>query len=160
VPGGEAARLGIELLQRIGHHGPASVQFKRDQRDGRLYLLEVNGRLPTSNIHSTRCGVNLPLLGYLDLTGQRPRPALGYRLGVRYLDLGPDVLAFLRLHQVGDLGVLDWLGSIRPACVHAHFDPRDPLPLLAARRDDLPRVRRMARGLWRTTRGRLAQYSA
>jgi predicted ATP-grasp superfamily ATP-dependent carboligase len=150
----------MELLQRIGYRGPACVQFKRDERDGQLYLLEINTRLPRDNIHVTRCGVNLPLLEYLDLTGQRPRPALGYRLGVRYLDLGPDIFAFLRLHQGGELGMLDWLRSIRPARVHAHFDPRDPLPLLAARRNELPRASRMARDLWRTARGQRAQFSA
>jgi D-aspartate ligase len=150
----EVERLGLELLQRLGYHGLACVQFKRDDRDGRLSMLEINGRLAFNSFHATRCGVNLPLLAYLDLTGQHPRPIARYRLGVRYLDLATDTLAFLALHESGELGLLEWLHSIASARAFTHFDLRDPLPFLRARRNELPRARKLARDLWRKSRTR------
>jgi D-aspartate ligase len=156
----EVERLGLELLQRIGYRGPTCVQFKRDDRDGRVYLLEINGRLSMDNLHATRCGINLPLLAYLDLTGQHPQPIARYRLGVRHLDLAPDTLAFLELHERGELGLLEWLRSIASAGSFAHLDPRDPLPFLVARRDELPRARKLASGLLHKSRPRFAQSSA
>jgi predicted ATP-grasp superfamily ATP-dependent carboligase len=148
----EVERLALGLLQRIGYHGPAGVQLKRDARDGRVYLLEINGRLVLNNIHATRCGVNLPLLAYLDLTGQHPRPVTEHRLGVRFLDLAADIRAFLALRESGELSTLGWLRSIASARAFPYFDLRDPLPFLAARRDELPRARTLARDLWRKTR--------
>jgi D-aspartate ligase len=150
----EVERIGLELLQRIGYHGLACVQFKRDDRDGRLYLLEINGRLTLNSFHVTRCGVNLPLLAYLDLTGQHPRPIARSRVGVRSLDLARDIQAFLALRESGELSALGWLRSVASARAFAHFDLRDPLPFLVARRNELPRARKLARSLWRKSRKR------
>ena len=38
-------RLGAALLRGLGFHGISQVEFKRDPRDGRLKLMEVNPRL-------------------------------------------------------------------------------------------------------------------
>jgi D-aspartate ligase len=52
----------IELLRRIGWRGVASAEYKRDPRDGRFRLMEINGRCYLSHALATRCGVNYPLL--------------------------------------------------------------------------------------------------
>ena len=141
----EVERMAVDLLERIGYRGTGSVAFKRDARDGKLYVLELNGRLIGPTIHSLRCGVNLPLLAYLDLTGQSPSPAPPMCPGVRFLDLTPDILVFRELHRRGELGLLEWLRSLASARVYSHFDARDPLPFLATRRNDLRRAVALAR---------------
>jgi predicted ATP-grasp superfamily ATP-dependent carboligase len=128
----EVEQLGLELLRRVRYRGIGYVEFKRDERDGRFKLIELNGRLPQSNIHAARCGVNFPLIAYLDLTGQKPEPQMEYRLGVRYLNAVNDFQAFWTLYGRGELGPVEWLRSIAGARVFAHFDWRDPLPFLAA----------------------------
>ncbi len=144
----EVERLALGFLQAIQYRGPCGVQVKRDARDGRYYLLELNGRMMGANIHPTRCGVNVPLVTYLDLTGQSPAPLLRYRVGVRHLDLVPDVQACLALRREGKLGAREWLGSLASARVFAHFDPRDPLPFLAAHQFGLLEAKALL-GVWR-----------
>jgi D-aspartate ligase len=136
----DAAELGVALLQRLQYRGQAAIEFKRDARTGDLTLIEVNPRLGLKNILATRCGVNLPLMELLDLTGQKPAPRTEYRLGVRYLvTAGKDIRAFLDYYRRGELGPVEWVRSVMTARVFPYFDWRDPLPFLIA----------AGRGVWR-----------
>ena len=40
----ELAEAGLRLLHELGYHGVSQVEFKRDPRDGRYRLMEVNAR--------------------------------------------------------------------------------------------------------------------
>lgn len=62
------------LLEEARFHGISQVEFKRDARDGRYKLLEVNGRAWLWIKLSAFSGLNLPLIQYYDLTGD-PRLA-------------------------------------------------------------------------------------
>jgi D-aspartate ligase len=135
----DAMELGVEYLQRLQYRGLTFIEFKRDARTGELTLIELNPRLPQSNILATRCGVNLPLLAYLDLTGQKPAPQTGYREGVRYLVLRRDCRAFLDYYRRGELGPVEWARSLAAARAFPYLDRRDPLPFVMA----------VIRGIWR-----------
>ena len=135
----DAAELGAALLQRVHYRGLGVIEFKRDTRTGELALIEVNPRPGLSNFLATRCGVNLPLLAYLDLTGQKPEPQTEYRVGVRYLVVGKDFRAFLDYYRRGELGPVAWARSAMTARVFPYLDRRDPLPFVLA----------VIRGLWR-----------
>jgi len=128
----DAEELGARLLERLHYRGMACIEFKRDARTGELTLIEVNPRLGLKNIHGTRCGVNFPLLAYLDLTGQKPASVTHYREGVRFLVVGKDFRAFLDYHRRGELGPLEWARSVMTARVFPYFDWRDPLPFVMA----------------------------
>jgi predicted ATP-grasp superfamily ATP-dependent carboligase len=128
----DTEELGARLLERLHYRGMAGIEFKRDARTGGLVLIEVNARLGLKNILGTRCGVNFPLLAYLDLTGQKPAPVTHYREGVRYLVLGKDFRAFLDYHRRGELGALEWVRSVMTARVFPYFAWRDPLPFVMA----------------------------
>jgi D-aspartate ligase len=135
----DVAELGAEFMQRIGYHGLASIEFKRDARTGDLKLMELNTRLGQNNILNTRCGVNVPLVAYLDLTGQKPAPRTEHREGVRYVVVGKDFRAFLDYYRRGELGPVQWAHSVATARVFPYLDWRDPFPFLVA----------AGRGLWR-----------
>lgn len=64
----------LRLLKVCDFTGISQVEFKRDPRDGRYKLMEINPRLWMWHTLSTACGVNLPYIAYLDLTGQPPQP--------------------------------------------------------------------------------------
>jgi D-aspartate ligase len=66
---------GLALLGELGFHGVSQVEFKRDPRDGEFKLLEVNPRLWQWHGLAAACGVDLPLIAYRDLTGERPEAA-------------------------------------------------------------------------------------
>lgn len=70
----EVVDAGLELLRRLRCSGLSQVEFKRDPRDGRFKLMEVNPRLWQWHSLASACGVDLPLVAYRDLTGERIEP--------------------------------------------------------------------------------------
>jgi D-aspartate ligase len=70
----EVVDAGLRLLRALDFHGISQVEFKRDPRDGRFKLMEVNPRLWQWHALAAACGVDLPVIAYRDLTGQ-PVPA-------------------------------------------------------------------------------------
>jgi D-aspartate ligase len=70
----EVVGSGLELLKALGFHGIAQVEWKRDPRDGRLKLIEVNPRLWQWHGLSAACGADVTLAAYWDLVGER-RPS-------------------------------------------------------------------------------------
>jgi D-aspartate ligase len=71
----EVVDAGLRLLRALGFHGISQVEFKRDPRDGRFKLMEVNPRLWQWHGLAAACGVDLPLIAYRDLTGRPVAPA-------------------------------------------------------------------------------------
>jgi len=71
----EVVDQGLALLRALGHTGLSQVEFKRDPRDGVFRLMEVNPRLWQWHGLAAACGVDLPLIAYEDLVGERPGPA-------------------------------------------------------------------------------------
>jgi predicted ATP-grasp superfamily ATP-dependent carboligase len=72
-----------QLLEALDWHGVAMVEFKRDLRDGRLKLMEINGRFWGSLQLAIDAGVDFPGLVARILAGEHPEPVSDYRLGVR-----------------------------------------------------------------------------
>lgn len=125
----ETARLGRQLFERIGWEGIANVEFKRDLRDGKLKIIEVNGRFTAAHRLVTESGAPIDLAVYCHLTGQRP-PA--FRASYRRLRLWyplQDLLALRDLRRRGELSFREWLRSItRERILLPYFSMRDPLP--------------------------------
>ena len=66
----ELADAGLRLLVRLRYHGVSQVEFKRDARDGRYCLMEVNARHWMWHSLSSASGVNLSLVAYRDAIGK------------------------------------------------------------------------------------------
>jgi predicted ATP-grasp superfamily ATP-dependent carboligase len=64
----------LRLLEVCAYTGISQVEFKRDPRDGRYRLMEINPRLWMWHTLAAACGVNLAHIAYLDLTGRPPEP--------------------------------------------------------------------------------------
>jgi D-aspartate ligase len=62
----------LRLLAAFGYRGLSQVEFKRDARDGRYKLMEINPRLWQWHGLAAACGIDLPLLAYEDLIGGHP----------------------------------------------------------------------------------------
>ena len=71
----EVVDAGLRLLRALGFHGISQVEFKRDPRDGRFKLMEVNPRLWQWHGLASACGVDLPLIACRDLAGEDVPPA-------------------------------------------------------------------------------------
>lgn len=87
VAAGHASRL----LAELGWRGVAMVEFKQDQRDGSLRLMEINGRFWGSLQLAIDAGVDFPGIAVAIAAGEAPRKAPEYRLGVRSRWLAGDL---------------------------------------------------------------------
>ena len=122
------------FCQSIGYRGIAGLEYKRDGEDNQYKLLDFNPRLMLSDGLTAYCGINLPLIQYLDLTGQRTAPRREPAEGVKWLESIADFHAFQQYHERGELTFKDWLKSLWGARVFALFAWDDPLPFLLARK--------------------------
>jgi predicted ATP-grasp superfamily ATP-dependent carboligase len=121
------AALGRELAARLPLKGPFKMDFKRDPRDGRWLLLEINARFNLWHYLGARNGVNLMRVAYdYLLEKKRPEPERARR-AYRWLSLENDYRAFRVLHARGELSWARWVASIafsRNACnLFAWHDP-------------------------------------
>ncbi|MEW6581798.1 MAG: hypothetical protein AB1416_03465 [Actinomycetota bacterium] len=125
------AERGHALLDALGFHGISQVEVKRDPRDGRDHLIEVNPRSWLWISLSARVGVNIPEACHLDAMGAPRTWPAGHRGGVRWTLLAKHVVASAREVRSGQWGARDALRSLRPPFVDGVLDPRDLRPGLA-----------------------------
>lgn len=107
----ELAELGLRMMRGFHYRGISSIEFKRDDRDGRLKLIELNPRFGQQNILAADCGVNFPLINYLDLTGQPIEPVTAYKTGVKWLDPVLDLPSFWEYFRAHETTPWQWLKS-------------------------------------------------
>lgn len=122
--------LGLRLLAITGHRGAATVEFRRDPRDGRFVLMEINVRTVSGQELISSSGLDVPLIAYHDACGRRPPPSQPVRR-VRWLRLGLDIRAFRELRRRGALSTFGWLRSALSARSFAYFAWDDPAPFFA-----------------------------
>lgn len=69
APDDESREMTRRLLAALGYCGIAAAEFKRDPRDGRLKVIEINARPSLWFALATGAGQRLTLAAYLDLSG-------------------------------------------------------------------------------------------
>lgn len=74
----------LRLLEHVGWHGVAMVEFKVERESGLPFLMEVNGRFWGSLQLATDCGLNFPLLLHqVAAGGGKSLSANEYRIGLK-----------------------------------------------------------------------------
>ncbi len=111
----EVVDAALRLLRASGYYGLSQVEFKRDTRDGRYKLMEINPRLWQWHGLAAACGVDLPRIAYEDLTGESPPDATMDGFGKRW------AITFLPGERPAPQ---------RPPYVDAVFARDDPKPAL------------------------------
>lgn len=139
--------LGREIGRALGLTGVVKMDFKRDGRTGRTYLLEINPRYNLWNYLGAAAGVNLLDLAYQDCTGGVTRPGGDYRTDLFWLAFKEDVKAFLEARANGTLSPARWLASYATRKVYNVFAWHDPLPWVVSAAQYLA-------GRWRRLRRR------
>jgi len=121
------------LLAAARFTGLAEVEFKKDPRDGRFKVLDVNPRVWGWHTLSVRAGVDFSYLLWL-LTKGEPVPMLKARAGERWVHGSADLRVTLGEILNGGLSLSSYLRSLRGPKESAIFAWDDPLPGLL----DLP----------------------
>jgi predicted ATP-grasp superfamily ATP-dependent carboligase len=133
------------LLSKLDYRGIFSAEFKRDARDGKFRILEVNTRAWTYVEFAARCGVNVCEMAYQDATGLPVTVASkDYVVDAGCVDLHRDISAV----RAQDATSRERLPRILLQWVRAHFHSfrfDDPSPGLSV--------------AWKLVTQRLKRYS-
>lgn len=138
--------LSLRLFRQVGLRGLANAEFKLDERDGELKLIECNARFTAANGLLADCGLDLASLVYNRLTDRPLPPRSRFRTGRRLWYPLEDVKAFLELRRRRELSFSHWLLSLCHFQTLPYFRWSDPWPSLLAE------ARRVRRALHRIRR--------
>jgi predicted ATP-grasp superfamily ATP-dependent carboligase len=125
----EVEEIGRRVLAALRFDGIVELEFKRDPRDGRLKLLDINPRIWGWHTLSGRAGVDFPYLLWRMVSGQPVAPTRG-RAGVRWVRALTDVPQVITEIRAGRLSPLAYLRSLRGPIEFAVLAADDPLPAL------------------------------
>jgi predicted ATP-grasp superfamily ATP-dependent carboligase len=117
------------MLGAIGYSGLVEVEFKRDPRDGRPKLIDMNPRVWGWHTLGQRAGTDFAHLQWRLSHGELP-PSMVARAGVRWVRLTTDVPTAVREGARGKLSAGDYIRSLRGPLEFATLAADDPLPAL------------------------------
>ena len=122
--------LSERFLRAINYHGLIEVEFKRDPRDGKFKLLDVNARAWGFHGIGPACGIDFAYLLFADRLGEDFQPVRA-KPGIGWLRLLTDIPTAISDFAHGYLSLRNYLRSLRATGVESVFDWRDPLPFFA-----------------------------
>ena len=135
----EAADLGLRFFRHLNFRGLGNIEFKWDERDRTLKVIEVNARFTASDCLLTKSGVNLALITYNRITHRPQPPVFGFRKSLVLCRPIEDALAAWSLRKAGRLSLSEWLAELSRVDLLPFFEWRDPMPALAV----------LSRRIWR-----------
>lgn len=115
------------LLRVLRYTGIVEVEFKRDPRDGKLKLLDINPRVWGWHSLCASAGVDYPYLLWLMTVGE-PIPETKAAVGARWVRMSTDAPMAIREILSCRLSLRDYLRSIRSPLSTAIYASDDPLP--------------------------------
>jgi predicted ATP-grasp superfamily ATP-dependent carboligase len=120
-----------KLLEHVGYHGIASCETKRNARDGELYLIEVNVRIPANFGLADACGVDGSWRLYATLAdlplGPQPEQVNGRKCMIPFREARASWQRIRRRETSVSAVVRSWRGT-RDFGV---LSVRDPMPAVA-----------------------------
>ena len=128
----EVRDTAMRLFMAVGFHGPAYLEMKQDERDGRHWIIEPNiGRATGRSAIAEAGGVELLLTQYRDLLGlPLPDQREQQPTGAKWIYLRWDLQASAVNMARGRLTPVQWWRSIRGPKYYAAWSRRDPLPFV------------------------------
>lgn len=99
----------MRLLNEVNYKGYAESDFKKDPRDNKLKLIEINSRLVRPNWLATYCGINFPWIMYMDMVEKRQVKANDYRKDVYWIDMYQDILNSVARHGEEKFGFREYV---------------------------------------------------
>lgn len=116
-----------EVLGLLAYRGMYSAEFKLDDRDGVLRLLEINARPWWYLEFAARCGLDVVLMAYRDALGLPVADAFSAKEGRHMVHPSNDAAAWRALRLSGEGRRMDHLRSLIRSD-WAMFASDDPLP--------------------------------
>jgi D-aspartate ligase len=120
----------LRFLKAIKYHGYAEPELKRDPRDGKYKLLEINARTTTENRLAAACGADIEYISYLDAIGEFKKKPLTIRDGVFWIDDFNDARSCWMLLKRNEIGIGEVIKALIRPKVHSDFAWDDPAPFM------------------------------
>jgi len=128
----EVRDLGRAAIGKLGFSGVLKIDFKRDRRDNRVYMLEINPRFNLWHHPATVAGVGIPEAVFWDCVEPEAVPPMKpAKKGVRWMAPMSDARAFGEYHASGQLSRARWLFEMLTVEVNEGFQITDPMPMIA-----------------------------
>jgi len=124
----ELMLIGKKFFESINYRGVGSAEFKLDEREGKLKLIELNPRYWQQNSLADKCGMNFSLVDYLEATQQNPQPSLDFKTGIKWINYYLDFGSFLNYRRNGEISSKEWITSLKGKKIYAIFSRDDMLP--------------------------------
>lgn len=118
----------IRLLADIGFHGLSGVEWKLDPENGLYKLIEINPRAVNTSAIAPACGVDLPIIAFLDKLGEAVQDVTEWQDGIKWINLEQDLWAARELHRRGSLGWTEWWRSVAGPRIDAIYAADDLQP--------------------------------
>lgn len=122
--------LAERFLKAIDFYGLVEVEFKKDVRDGKYKLLDVNARTWGFHALGSVAGVDFPYLLFADQVG-KPASRCRGRAGVGWLRALTDIPVALSDLLHGHLTWRSYFNSLQNTRIESVFSKQDPLPFVA-----------------------------
>lgn len=121
----EIAELCDAFLQKVHYVGLCEIEVKRDLRNGKVMLIEVNPRFSVTADCARYTGVELGFIHYLDLIGEQPSPVEPTRFEFLHICLRRECAAAPVYLESGLATWKDLLQSYRQPLEYYDWDWRD-----------------------------------
>ena len=117
---------GMRILEELKWHGVAMAEFKKDSRDGRFKLIEVNPKFWGSLDLSVAAGVDFPYLCAQMAAEGDVAPVTGYKEGVKFRWVFPQDL----MHAIASKSLAAFVSEFFDDSMMSNIDPDDIAPNL------------------------------
>ena len=118
------------FMKAIGYRGILDIGYRYDARDGEYKVLDVNPRIgSTFRLFVGANGMDVVRALYRDLTGQSVPSSIPVE-GRKWIVEDQDIISSYRYWRDGNLGVIQWLASLRGIREGAWFAWDDRVPFL------------------------------
>ncbi len=121
----EADSICNEFLQKLGYVGICEIEVKKDDRDGKIKLIEVNPRLSGGGDAAPHAGVNLVWLHYRDMIGEHVEPVYPSGRRFQHIVLREEANAVPCYMKAGLLSWKALFQSYKPPLAFFDLDIRD-----------------------------------
>ena len=99
-------------MKGVKYVGIGSVEFKKDNRDDKVKMIELNSRLWLQNSLAEKCGINFPYTQYLELIGKKVQKSYHFRERIKWISMGMDFDSFRGYRSIRRLNLIQWIRSL------------------------------------------------
>jgi len=135
----EVKQLAETILGHVKYVGLVDVEFKWDRRENHYKVIEINARIGLWHSLGKVANANLALAAYRDMIGLPYERNGTFVEGRKWRFLRRDIETAFGEFRAGELGLVDWLKSVRGKKAYPVFSWGDIMPFLVS----LPYVARL-----------------